>query len=297
MIENLSGLHETVNYRQNTQMRLYDNNQAENYPPHWHTPYELIMPTEGTYRVACGRRQYPLDTGDILIICPGIIHELYAPASGSRIIFQPNLSNLAIREIDLIASMISPAFCISPLKHPDIHPRIRRLILEIRDEYFTGRPYLESSIYSRFLEIMVLVGRDYSEHAKRSIEATASKQREYLEKITQICAYVNEHFTEDITLDEAAAMAGFSKFHFARLFKQVTNTSFYKYVSQKRIACAKELLISGSYSIMEVACLSGFSSHSTFTRMFRLTTGSTPIDFRKMYVSSVFFPDVSAKSG
>ena len=48
MIENLSGLHETVNYRQNTQMRLYNNDEAENYPPHWHTPFELIMPTRNS---------------------------------------------------------------------------------------------------------------------------------------------------------------------------------------------------------------------------------------------------------
>ena len=87
MIENLSGLHETVNYRQDTQMRLYNNNEAENYPPHWHTPFEIIMPTESTYRVVCGEKEYELNTGDIILICPGIIHELFAPEKGTRIIF------------------------------------------------------------------------------------------------------------------------------------------------------------------------------------------------------------------
>ena len=283
MIEQLSGLHETVNYRQNTQMRLYNNTEAEDYPPHWHTPYELIMPTSGTYRVVCGQNEYKLNTNDILIICPGIVHELFAPPEGERIIFQPNLSNLAIREIDLISSMITPALLISPETHPDICDKIVELMLEIKDEYFTGEAYLEAAVYSRFLQIMVLVGRDLSTQAQQGIDATAGKQKEYMERVILVCNYINTHFQEELTLEEAASMAGFSKYHFSRLFRQITSTSFYRYVSQKRIAAAKEYLISGKYSIFEVAYLSGFSSHSTFTRMFRQITGSTPNEFKKVY--------------
>ncbi len=283
MIENLSGLHETVNYRQNTQMRLYNNDEAENYPPHWHTPFELIMPTENTYRVVCGGKEFLLNEGDVILICPGIVHELYAPPKGTRIIFQPEITSLAFRDIDVIAQVISPAVLITNESHPEIHGPIREQMLAIRDEYMSGMLYMESSIYSRFLDILVRVGRDYSENAQRAIDATANKQKEYVDKITAICNYINEHYSEDLTLETAAEKVGFSKYHFTRLFKQVTNVSFYKYLSQKRIAHAKELLISGNYSIMEVAYLSGFSSHGSFTRMFRQVTGVSPNEFRKMY--------------
>lgn len=283
MIENLSGMHETVNYRQDTQVRLYNNNEYEDYPPHWHTPFEVIMPTENTYRAICGEQQYDLRTGDILIICPGTVHELFAPPQGVRIIFQANLAALGIRELDFLSAMMSPAMLISRETHPSIHREVHDLMLQIRDDYLEGLPYPETAIYSHFLQIIVLIGRDYAGKAQKSIDATAPKQKEYLDKITQICSYINEHYTEDLTLEDIAERAGFSKFHFTRLFRQVTNTSFYKYLSQKRIAHAKELLISGKYSIMEVAYLSGFSSHGSFTRMFKLLTGSTPNEFRKMY--------------
>ena len=285
MIENLSGMHETVNYRKDTQVRLYNNNEYEDYPPHWHSPFELIMPTESTYRAVCGQVEYNLNTGDVLIICPGTVHELFAPPTGTRIIFQASLSVLGIREIDFLSAMMSPALLITKETHPLISGEVQELMLKIRDDYLEGRPYLETSIYSHFLRMIVLIGRDHAENAQRGIDATATKQKEYLEKITGVCNYIGEHFTEDLTLEEAATMAGFSKFHFTRLFRQVTNTSFYKYLSQKRIAHAKELLISGNYSIMEVAYLSGFSSHCSFTRMFKLLTGSTPNEFRKMYDS------------
>ena len=82
MIENLQGIHETVNYRNDIEIRLYNNDEAEDYPPHWHIPFELIMPTENTYRVVCGNEEFFLRESDILIICPGVIHELFAPAHG-----------------------------------------------------------------------------------------------------------------------------------------------------------------------------------------------------------------------
>ncbi len=285
MIENLTGLHETVNYRPDTQMRLYNNDEAENYPPHWHTPFELIMPTEGTYRVLCGGIDRTLQEGDIILICPGVVHELFAPPKGVRIIFQPSLSQIDLKELDIIVSIITPAILITPDEHPQIHDRIRRLMLEIRDEYLSSSPYAESFIYSKFLEILVYVGRYYAEIARNNFEAKNSKQKEYMEKFLFICNYINEHFAENLTLEDVASLAGFSKYHFTRLFRQYADTSFYKYLNQKRIAHAKNLLINQNLSVIEVALQSGFSNPSSFLRMFKLSTGCTPTEFRKMYAT------------
>ena len=48
MIENLNGTHETVNYRENTSLRIYDNGEYEEYPLHWHSPIEILMPPSCT---------------------------------------------------------------------------------------------------------------------------------------------------------------------------------------------------------------------------------------------------------
>jgi len=52
------------------------------------------------------------------------------------------------------------------------------------------------------------------------------EQQEYIEKFMAVCDYINSHCTEELTLDDISAMAGFSKYHFSRLFKEFTNTSF-----------------------------------------------------------------------
>ena len=98
-----------------------------------------------------------------------------------------------------------------------------------------------------------------------------------------VCSYINDHCTEELTLDTVAARAGFSKYHFTRLFKQFTNVSFYKYLNQKRIENAERLLTNPQMSVTEVSLASGFSSLSSFIRMFKLVKGCTPSEYRALY--------------
>lgn len=283
MIENLQGIHETVNYRNDIEIRLYNNDEAEDYPPHWHIPFELIMPTENTYRVVCGNEEFFLRESDILIICPGVIHELFAPAHGRRLIFQSSLSSIGLVELDTLSSIISPAILITPEKYPQIHGDICQLMLQIKEEYTRALPYSGTLIYSYFLRILVEVGRNQAEIIQNNFDAKNNKQKEYMEKFLFVTNYINEHFTENLTLEQAASLAGFSKYHFTRLFRQYAGTSFYKYLNQKRITHAKNLLLDPDLSVTDVAMQSGFTSISAFLRMFHLVTNCTPTKFRKMY--------------
>ena len=67
MIHNLQGIHETVDYKADTQICLYYNKEAENYPPHWHPSFEVIMPIINDYRVVCGHNDYLIKEGEILV--------------------------------------------------------------------------------------------------------------------------------------------------------------------------------------------------------------------------------------
>lgn len=286
MIENLKGIHETVNYKANTNLRLYNNNECENYPDHWHTPIEIIMPTVNHYTVALGDHIVTLEVDDIILICPGVIHSLMAPDYGKRIIFQAEISILhAIHELESVLSLISPIVVITAKGSPKIHKKIRELLLEISGEYNRNRPLSEAAIYSKLLRMFVLIGQNYTENIER-FDVGNQKQKEYTEKFISICNYINSHCTEDLSLDSVAEIAGFSKYHFTRLFKQFTNVTFYKYLNQKRIAYAERLLTDPEISITEVALHSGFSSLSAFIRMFKLIKQCTPTEFRNMYISS-----------
>ena len=129
-----------------------------------------------------------------------------------------------------------------------------------------------------------MIGRDCTNDNEK-FDVTSNKQKEYTEKFLSVCNYINEHCTDNLTLDEVADLIGFSKYHFTRLFKQFTGVSFYKYLNQKRIACAEKLLVNPDISITEVSLQSGFSSLSAFIRMFKIIKDCTPTEFRNMYSS------------
>lgn len=286
MIENLKGIHETVNYKEYSNIRLYDNTEAENYPAHWHTPLEIIMPLTNTYSIVCSTHRYELRPGDIMLICPGVIHALEAPKFGRRIIFQAELPMFhEIRELESILTLLNPTFIITPESFPVIHEQFNHSMLDILKEYNKDLPLTETKIYSKLLEIFALIGRNHTERAS-SMDSTNMNQKKYAEKFIYICNYISSHCTEELTLEEVASLVGFSKYHFARLFKQFANISFYKYVNKKRIATAETLLINHQLSITEVAMRSGFSSPSAFIRMFKIMKSCTPTEFRKMYIDS-----------
>lgn len=105
MIEHLDGIHETVTYKENSSLRLFVNTDCEDYPIHWHTPMEIIMPLEGTYTVFLGDKPVLLQEGDIIFICPGILHSLVAPENGKRITINEQIQNIAQKKDTLCRRM------------------------------------------------------------------------------------------------------------------------------------------------------------------------------------------------
>jgi len=283
MIENLHGIHETVNYKPDTNLRLYNNDWIEDFPDHWHTPIEIIMPLENYYTVTIGKNEIELHMDDILFIFPGVIHSIKSPVTGSRMIFQAEISMLKqMKDLDSLFASMSPAITITSKNAPSIHLQIKNLLLEIKDEYNAGSPLSEAVIYAKIISVFAIIGRDHSEKLER-FDAGNQKQKEYADKFTGICEFINEHCTEDLTLEIVAQKAGFSKYHFTRLFHQFANITFYKYLNQRRIAHAQELLLNPELSITEVALHSGFSNLSSFIRMFKMIKYCTPTEFRNLY--------------
>lgn len=88
--------------------------------------------------------------------------------------------------------------------------------------------------------------------------------------------YINEHLQQDLKLDEIAAIAQISPYHFLRLFKQSMGLTPHQYILQCRLNQAKHLLQHSNLSIVEIATQTGFCDQSHLTRYFKRMTGVTP---------------------
>ncbi len=296
MIKYLDGIHETPDYRQYTHICLYKNILFENYPPHWHFPIEIMMPIENKYTIIANNEKYIVKPYEILFIAPGVIHSTIAPRTGIRYFFQADISRLkSITGINQILSFMGCVCLFNRENSPDIHEKLVSLFEDICSEYLSSEEFSaledvdlnkellsEPIIYSKLLEMLYLIGCNYINHVKSELRGCV-KKNEYLDKIMAVCNYIDEHFADDITLDDMAQLAGFSKFHFSRLFKQVTSQTLYKYINQQRISYAELLLDNPKITITQVAIQSGFSSSSSFIRMFKQIKKCTPTEFRKLH--------------
>lgn len=103
-------------------------------------------------------------------------------------------------------------------------------------------------------------------------------------KLRKAVSIIDRHLAEEqegrVALRVVARQVGMSYFHFSRAFKQSMGMNPTNYISERRIARAKELLNETELPISEIALRSGFSSQSHFTSSFRRVAGSTPKDFR-----------------
>ena len=93
-------------------------------------------------------------------------------------------------------------------------------------------------------------------------------------------SYIDKHYSEDITLDELAALSGVSAQYFCRVFRTATGMRPVEYINNKRVSEAKQLLVSGNMMISDIALKVGFRDNNYFGIVFRRATGISPREFR-----------------
>ncbi|MDR2479931.1 MAG: AraC family transcriptional regulator [Treponema sp.] len=277
-----------VSYLSTIPVVLYENKENENYPLHWHTATEIIMPLKGEYLVFPGGKNYRLRENDILIVPPLEFHRIEVPPSvknGRRIILLFEATPLfSLPGLSSIFPGLNTINLITPEKTPEIHGSVRTLLLDSLNEHITCDTFSSISIYTKIMELYVILARYYESKKASFFENTGDKRQEYLARLCTVMDYIDRHIAEELTLDSVAEIANFSKFHFERIFKAYTNQSFYQYLQRRRVERAERLLVNPELSITEVAMEAGFTSITAFNRVFKKIKKCTPSEFRKLYL-------------
>lgn len=158
-------------------------------------------------------------------------------------------------------------------RDPQIEAIGMMLLAELQQENSGSRLYIES--LANVLAVHLL--RQYAANKPRlPVYEGGLPERQLL----QVLEYINDHLHQDIKLVDLAALLGISQFHFSYLFKQSIGTTPYQYLLKQRIEQAKRLLKQTDRSIMDIAFLCGFNSHSHLSKQFRQLTGMTPKAYR-----------------
>lgn len=117
-------------------------------------------------------------------------------------------------------------------------------------------------------------------------------KEQYGERIEQVIAYIKNHSSQPLRLDQLADISHFSKFHFTRIFTAFTGMTPMAFVTRKRIERALALLTETSLTILEIAGESGFESVSALNVHFKRHFGCTPSSVRNNGEKYSNFPSV-----
>jgi AraC family transcriptional regulator len=93
--------------------------------------------------------------------------------------------------------------------------------------------------------------------------------------------YIEEHLDGSPSLEQMAATAHLSVYHFARQFRAATGLPPHQYVISRRVERAKQLLQEGDLSLAEVAAAAGFADQSKLSHTFKRVVGVSPRQFRR----------------
>lgn len=273
---------ELVEYRNKSMHRIWLNDLTQTFLPHWHSAMEIIIPIDNYYDVTVGTESYHLVPDNILFIPPREIHSIDEAPKGTRFIYIMNINSITtLRNFSGLQPILSQPLLLTRETHPRIYDDIYSLLIQIRSEYFNCNEFAELTIQAHLLNMFVKLGENRNVENELFSGMRPIKQQKYIESLNSALEYINENYTEEISLDNLAKHIGFSKYHFSRLFKQYTDYNFSDYLCMRRMKAAEEMLEDASISIMEVALNSGFASISTFNRIFKQKKGITPSEYRR----------------
>lgn len=103
------------------------------------------------------------------------------------------------------------------------------------------------------------------------------------DKFTDIRNYIENNYTQKITLDSLATMFYISKYHLHREYQRLFGTTITNALSLKRLAHAKNLLRFSDESVESIAVTSGFQNASYFIKVFKKYEGMTPLEYRRKW--------------
>jgi AraC family transcriptional regulator len=181
----------------------------------------------------------------------------------------------------LVSAGASVQFRLNVVEHDE---RLAQLAIDLTRE-LREKEAGQEMVVSALMEQLAVYLLRHCANVRRSEELELSRVGLVDRRIRRAIELMHAHMNRELPLEEIAAAAYLSPFHFARLFKKLTGASPHAYLATLRTTRAQNLLAETDISISEISSRVGYLSPSHFTKAFRQTTGMTPSAFRKAVVS------------
>ena len=215
----LQGRREYVTYPEDSSIRIWYSDIPWQFETHDHSAVEMLLTLEGSVTYTVGNHLYEVRKGEVLIVPPDTLHSLTMGEGSSRylFLFEPD-ALMSMRDIKSLDECFSKPFHLCG--GSDTQFRIRDLLLKAREAY-EGREMLWNTMcHSFILRIYAILAQQYLSGVRP--KAAAVPRNMNPEIINAVMTYISNHYRDPLTLEDAAAFAGFSRCYFSRSFKSQT---------------------------------------------------------------------------
>lgn len=244
---------------------------------HYHDIYEIYLLLNGRRYMFYDNICYTLERGDMVIFKPFDIHYSESRESDYYERYVLNfreeclLNILSAGEKSLLIEKINP--CVVHLT--DTQTKTLYDYFVKMDEFSKRKgAFSEKLMYTSLFQLLVYVTECIDN--KQIIKGETVPPQ-----IISAIKYINENYTQKLSLDEIAEAVYMSKYYFSRKFKEITGATVIEYLNNVRLTKAHNLLVETNYSTEEIAAATGFSSSVHLIRVFKETYGMSPKAFRK----------------
>lgn len=248
-------------------------------PYHWHPEYEIIRIHEGSFQMTINGRSVLLEPEDTLLIQGGTLHGgIPENCAYECLVYDMRLllsnNKLCSKQI---SQLLRHELTIN-LKLP-LHenPALRQAVNELFNAISEKKPGFEFLTQGYLYHMIGILFELQAYH----IETRPSVNSLQIKRFKDVLSFIEEHYTEAISLEDMAGIAGLSPRYFCRFFRKMTQCTPTEYLNYYRIECACEQLAEIQISITEVALNCGFNDISYFIKSFHKAKGITPKRYRE----------------
>ena len=246
-------------------------------PIHYHDELELLPIYEGSFACRVNGKDYVANAGEVIFVGGGVPHETFSLTasvdSGLLQFRESDYLNTEIRKIIKYSVKLqnTEGAPVHILRSPMIFSAVDSIMRECEEKCSAYE------ILAR-AEILRIIGLLYRMKILSDGEEVFASPA--IQKILPALTYINQHYSENLTLEEVSSLLGFDKSYFCRIFRAATGATFTEYLNFVRVCKAEKRLSATQDSILDISSDVGFCSVSYFNKIFKKYKSCSPSFYR-----------------
>ncbi len=236
---------------------------------HTHVCAELFFITGGHGEFQVRKERFPVAINDLVVVNTSVPHT-ETSQNGSPMEYVV----LGVEGLETMTDLSGCALMHLLSEQEMVTGCLRMMVQEARG----GQPGW-GSICQSLLEVILqrLLRREDFALSSPTVGPQSSRECDLVRR------YIDNHFKENLTLDQLAALVHVNKYHLSHAFRREFDTSPISYLITRRIQESRFLLSETDHSLSQIAQILGFSSQSYFSQSFRRQEGISPLEYRRRH--------------